>query len=168
MSHVVKVKTEIRDLGALRAAVEALGGTWIGEGFHRIYGDQKARGQGFKLPGWAFPVVWSDGALQNDPYGAHRDKVSLDAWEQEYAMQRAEQYAREQGWMAEREGERLTIYHPDGGTIQVDGAMLETKGFKGEACEEASEGLLGFLGKAEEQVHTPERFHEDAQIQVAE
>ena len=70
-SHTVKVKVEYNDPGALRGSVEAMGGTWLGQGNHSLYERGKVgggvlyhEGLRFRFPGWNSPqVMKSNGEL---------------------------------------------------------------------------------------------------------
>src|SRR2546427_2670081 len=48
--------TLFRSPRALKAAVEAMGGRFLGEGTYKLYSSTEA-GIGFKLPHWSFPLI---------------------------------------------------------------------------------------------------------------
>lgn len=146
-SHTVSVKVEFRDPGGLKAAVEAMGGRWIGEGTHKMF-EGSSTGLGFRLPGWNYPLVLrSDGSLAFDDYrGMWGNVADLERLKAEYAVGVAEERARELGWLSERSSEGLTIYHPGGGSLLVTAAGVEAMGFQGIGCAEATRAIAEALG----------------------
>jgi hypothetical protein len=57
MSHIVEIKTQVRDPAATRAACERLGLETPTEGRARLFSDEAA-GLIVKLPDWKYPVVF--------------------------------------------------------------------------------------------------------------
>ncbi len=121
MSHVVTIKTEVRDAEALRAACRRLGLPEPGQGTARLF-EGEATGLLVKLPGWLYPAVVSTktGQVQFDNYqGSWGDPKHLDAFLQAYAIEKAKLEARKKGH---------SVYErplPDGSvklTITVGGA----------------------------------------------
>ena len=162
MSHTVTVKVEYRNMNALRAAVEAMGGQWIGEGVHRLFQGPE-QGVAFKLKGWRYPcVLRKDGTLAYDDYnGAWGDPEDLKKLQKRYAFEAAKQAAMEQGWQFEEAEDHLTIFHPDGGEIRVLGdGTVDTSCFIGMDCEAASAPIEAALGRRLEQVHKPEYYQQ--------
>ena len=99
MSHIVVIKTEIRDPVALAAACVRLGLKPPVQGTARLYSSQ-ATGQIVQLPGWTYPVVIDTEKRQisMDTYaGAWGDQKELDKLMQAYACEKAKLEARKQG-----------------------------------------------------------------------
>ena len=69
MSHVVTIKTQVRDPGALAAACRRLGLTEPVRETVELFSGQ-ATGLAIRLPGWDYPVVvdTAAGAIQYDNY----------------------------------------------------------------------------------------------------
>ena len=99
MSHIVCIKTEVRDAAAVHAACRRLG---LPEPQHRtvkLY-SSKATGLAVQLPGWNYPVVCdtSSGQIAYDNFGGHwGDQVQLDQFFQSYAVEKAKIEARKKG-----------------------------------------------------------------------
>ncbi len=99
MSHIVVVKTEIRDVAALSAACARLGLSPPVQGTARLY-EGEVTGQIVKLPGWTYPVVidLQRGEVKEDNFGgAWGDPKELDKLLQSYAVAKATLEARKQG-----------------------------------------------------------------------
>lgn len=99
MSHIVVVKTEIRDPVALAAACQRLGLEAPVHGTTQLYSSQ-ATGEIVKLPGWLYPVVIDTEQRQVslDNYGgAWGKQEELDKLLQAYAVAKATLEARKQG-----------------------------------------------------------------------
>lgn len=148
MSHTVAIKVEYRDIMALRRAVIAIGGHWLGHGVHRLYGRNEATGQGFSLPGWSYPIVLTaPDNLAYDSYRAARDWAeTLGALKIRYALEVARGAAEAQGWYTELYDDRLIVYHPDGGTVTVDAAGVDASGFQGQGCMAAIDAIGNAMG----------------------
>ena len=56
MSHIVTIKTEVRDTAAVRAACRRLSLTEPVEGKTKLFSGEAA-GLAVQLPGWTYPVV---------------------------------------------------------------------------------------------------------------
>ena len=150
MSHTVTIKIEMKNPAILRAAAEALGGQWIGEGTHKLFSTQTATGHGFTLPRWRFPLVaQADGNLAFDDYhGEWGNVADLEKLKTRYAIEAARAEAQNLGWYAEDQADgTLLIYHPDGGTLLVTPAGLDAAGFTGAACSAASEPIARAIGQ---------------------
>jgi len=99
VSHIVSIKTEIRDADAVKAAGKRLG---LDEPFFakaRFYIGE-ATGWCIKLPGWLYLAVadLTTGAVQYDNYeGQWGDQKHLDAFVQAYAVEKATIEARKRG-----------------------------------------------------------------------
>jgi hypothetical protein len=70
LSHIVTIKTEIRDANAVRAGCNRLRLPQPVQGTHRLFNDQ-ATGLGVQFPDWRFPLVCelSTGQLRYDNFG---------------------------------------------------------------------------------------------------
>lgn len=99
MSHIVTIKTEVRDAAAVQAACRRLGLPVPIQGKHKLFSSQQA-GLGVKLPGWSYPVVCdlANGQLHFDNFGGRwGEQKQLDAFLQAYAVERAKLEARKRG-----------------------------------------------------------------------
>lgn len=99
MSHIVTIKTQIKDPNALVAACRRLGLEAPVQGKARLY-TSEAEGLVVNLPGWRYPVVVDTavGALRYDNYvGAWGDQAQLDRLLQAYAVEKARIEARKAG-----------------------------------------------------------------------
>ena len=99
MSHIVQIKTEVRDAAAVSAACRRLS---LAEPAHqtvRLFSGI-ATGTTVSLPGWRYPVVLdlTAGAAKYDNFGGLWGKQQeLDRFLQAYAVERAKIEARKQG-----------------------------------------------------------------------
>ena len=99
MSHVVTVRTEVRDPAALAAACRRLGLEPPSVGTARLFSGS-AQGQLVKLPGWRYPIVFDTaaGQVRYDNYGGRwGDAKKLDLLLQMYAVEKAKIEARRRG-----------------------------------------------------------------------
>ena len=99
VSHIVTIKTEVRDAEAVKAACKRLHLPEAAEGTARLF-EGEAEGLLIKLPGWAYPAVvdTSSGQVRYDNYeGAWGDPKHLDAFLQSYAICKATIEARKRG-----------------------------------------------------------------------
>ena len=99
MSHIVKIKTEIRDANAVRAACQRRRLPQPVDGTHRLFSGE-ATGLAVQLPDWRYPIVCelSSGQVLYDNYNGHwGDQQHLDAFLQSYAVEKAHIEARKQG-----------------------------------------------------------------------
>ena len=137
-SQTATIRVEFRDPGTLKSAVLAMGGTWLGQGTHHLYGGNQV-GHGFQLSGWRYPIVLQDGQLAYDDYHGQWGNVQdLEKLKAEYTVALAEQAAQAQGWQCQRTAEGLTIFYPQGGSITVTaGGNVEAHGFQGAGCHDA-------------------------------
>lgn len=148
MSHRVEVSIEFRDPDALGDAVVALGGKVIGHGTHTLF-DGAVQGFAFSLPGWKFPLcLQADGKLVFDDYsGKWGDQKDLERLKGEYALAVAAAKCEELGWMTERQGDDLVIYHPSGGSIVVTkSGSVDANSFQGTGCDAAVTAIAEALG----------------------
>ena len=99
MSHIVNIKTEVRDANAVRAGCNRLRLPPPVQGTHRLFSGV-ANGLGVQLEAWKYPVVCnlSSGELKYDNYnGRWGQQKHLDAFLQSYAVEKAKIEARRQG-----------------------------------------------------------------------
>ncbi len=99
MSHVVTIKTEIRDATAVQAACRRLGIAEPVSGKARLFSSE-ASGLLVNLPGWRYSVVCDlhTGQLQFDNFKGHwGDQKQMDRFLQAYAVEKAKIEARKRG-----------------------------------------------------------------------
>jgi hypothetical protein len=122
MSHVVTIKTQVRDATAVAAACKRLGLPAPVHKTVKLFSDTKT-GLTVQLPKWKYPLVCdvNSGAVHFDNYGgAWGDQSQLDAFMQAYSVEKARLEARKQGHRVTEEalpsGEiKLTIHVQEGG-----------------------------------------------------
>jgi hypothetical protein len=99
LSHIVEIKTEIRDEAAVRAACTRLQLPTPEHKTVRLF-SATATGLCVQLPGWTYPVACSlaTGAVQFDNYGGHWGaQQELHKFRQAYAVEKAKIEARRKG-----------------------------------------------------------------------
>ena len=99
MSHIVSIKTEVRDAGAIRAACQRLNLEQPEEGEFTLFSG-KVTGVAVRLPDWTYPVVCNteNGDLKYDNFdGRWGDQEELNRFMQAYAVERAKIEARRNG-----------------------------------------------------------------------
>jgi hypothetical protein len=99
MSHVVEIKTQIRDAEAVRAACRRLGLPEPVLGTFPLFG-AIASGLAVQLPGWRYPAVaqLDTGQVQFDNFqGNWGAQKELDRFLQSYAVEKAKLEARRKG-----------------------------------------------------------------------
>jgi hypothetical protein len=99
LSHIVTIKTEVRDPAAVRLAAHRLNLPPPTEGTHQLY-NSRATGLAVQLPDWQYPVVCNTttGELKYDNFsGRWGEQRHLDAFLQSYAVEKAKIEARRQG-----------------------------------------------------------------------
>ena len=121
MSHIVTIKTTVRDPLALAAACRRLGLAEPAHGTANLYSSE-ATGQVVYLPGWQYPIVidTATGQIHFDNFqGCWGDQRELDRLLQRYAVEKTLIEAR-------RKGHSISEQNlPDGSvklTIQMGGA----------------------------------------------
>ena len=100
MSHIVSIKTEVRDPTAVAAACRRLGLPEPLHGTAQLFSGQ-ATGLLLTLPGWLYPAVvdTATGQVRFDNYeGRWGDPKLLDRFLQIYAVERAGLEARKKGY----------------------------------------------------------------------
>lgn len=91
MSHIVTIKTEVRDAAAVRAACRRLGLTEPVQDTVKLFSGE-VTGLAVELPGWQYPVVadLATGQLKYDNFeGRWGDQRHLDAFLQAYAVEKS-------------------------------------------------------------------------------
>ena len=99
LSHIVEIKTEIRDEAAVKAACVRLQVPTPEHKTVRLF-NATATGLCVQLPGWSYPVVANlqTGQVQYDNYGGHwGEQKHLNAFLQAYAVEKAKIEARKKG-----------------------------------------------------------------------
>jgi len=114
LSHVVEIKTEVRDEQAVKAACVRLQLAQPETKTVRLF-SATATGLCVKLPGWNYPLVCNiqTGALQYDNYNGHwGEQRELNRFLQAYAVEKARIEAR-------KKGHRVTEATLEDGSIRV-------------------------------------------------
>ncbi len=99
MSHIVEIKTEIRDEAAVKAACVRLQIPTPEHKTCRLF-SATATGLCVQLPGWNYPVVCNlqTGQVQYDNYNGHwGEQKHLNQFLQAYAVEKAKIEARKKG-----------------------------------------------------------------------
>jgi hypothetical protein len=99
LSHVVTVKTEVRDYAAVSAACRRLQLPPPTAGTAQLFSGEVS-GLIIRLPDWAYPAVidTTTGEVNYDTYGgAWGDQAELDRFLQIYAVEKARIEARKKG-----------------------------------------------------------------------
>ena len=99
MSHIVEIKTEVRDEAAVKAACVRLQIPTPEHKTVRLF-NAPATGLCVQLPGWSYPVVsnLATGKLQYDNYQGHwGEQKHLHSLLQAYAVEKAKIEARKKG-----------------------------------------------------------------------
>ena len=99
MSHIVTIKTEVRDAAAIRAACRRLNLDQPEQGTFKLFSGE-ATGVAVKLPDWQYPVVCdtATGQLKLDNFGGQwGDQEKLDRFIQAYAVEKAKIESRKRG-----------------------------------------------------------------------
>ncbi len=100
MSHIVEIKTEVRDEAAVRAACTRLQLATPEHKTCRLF-NATATGLCVQLPGWNYPVVCNleTGQVSFDNYGGHwGEQAKLNQFLQAYAVEKAKIEARKKGY----------------------------------------------------------------------
>ena len=99
MSHIVEIKTEVRDEAAVRAACTRLQLSPPERKTVRLF-SATATGLAVQLPGWNYPVVCNteSGQVSYDNYEGHwGEQKHLNSFLQGYAVEKAKIEARKKG-----------------------------------------------------------------------
>lgn len=100
MSHIVRIRTEVRDAAAVQAACARLELPPPETGTFQLF-TYHATGVAVRLPGWTYPLVCRTdcGELAYDNYGgAWGDEAQLHNFLQAYAVEKTRLEARKQGY----------------------------------------------------------------------
>ncbi|TWU59939.1 hypothetical protein Poly51_02120 [Rubripirellula tenax] len=100
MSHVVQIKTQVRDAAAVRAGCFRLGLDEPVEGELKLF-SETVRGLGVQLRDWRYPVVFdlTTGESKYDNYqGRWGRQGRLDEFLQAYAVEKTKIEARRKGY----------------------------------------------------------------------
>jgi hypothetical protein len=100
MSHIVRIRTQVRDPAAVTAACSRLKLAAPEPGEFALF-SSRAAGLAVRLEGWRYPVVCQveSGELAYDNYGgAWGDPARLDQFLQADAVEKARLEARKQGY----------------------------------------------------------------------
>ncbi len=116
MSHIVSIKTQLRDRAAIVAACGRLGLESPEQRTVKMY-DGEVTGLAVKLKGWLYPVVidTTTGTIKADNYGGTwGGDEELNAFRQAYAVEKAKIEARKKGHQITEQAQvdgsiRLTI-----------------------------------------------------------
>lgn len=114
MSHIVEIKTEVRDEAAVQLACSRLQLPRAVRGTFKLFTTRET-GLGIELPRWKFPVVadTETGQLRYDNYGGRwGPQESLGQFLQMYAIEKAKIEAR-------RKGHSVIEQRLDGGSIKL-------------------------------------------------
>ena len=101
MSHIVEIKTEIRDEAAVKAACTRLNLPQPEHKTTRLF-NATATGLCVQLPNWSYPVVANPqtGQLSYDNFNGHwGEQKHLNSFLQGYAVEKAKIEARKKGHM---------------------------------------------------------------------
>jgi hypothetical protein len=101
MSHVVSIKTQVRDPAAVLAACQRLGLPPPRQRKVELF-SASAEGLAVELPGWRYPVVCdlATGQVQFDNYGGSwGSEEELAKFLQNYAVEKARIEARKKGYV---------------------------------------------------------------------
>jgi len=99
VSHIVEIKTEVRDEQAVKAACTRLNLTPPERKAAKLFSDT-VTGLCVQLPGWLYPVVCDtqSGQLKYDNYGGRwGEQKHLNLFLQSYAVEKAKLEARRKG-----------------------------------------------------------------------
>jgi len=99
VSHVVEIRTEVKDAAAIRAACHRLNLDQPEQGTFKLFSGE-ASGIAVRLPDWRYPVVCdvAKGKVRYDNYeGRWGDQRELDRFMQRYAVEKAKIESRRRG-----------------------------------------------------------------------
>jgi hypothetical protein len=96
VSHLVTIKTEVRDATAVAAACRRLGLPQPNRGTARLFSGE-ATGLIVQLPDWRYPIICNtaEGDIRYDNYGGRwGNQAELDRFTQAYAIEKVRLEAR--------------------------------------------------------------------------
>ena len=175
MSHLVEIKTEVRDLDAVRAACRRLGLAEPVQETVELYSDQ-VTGLAVRLPGWRYPIVLDTAKAEArfDNFGGRWGRQQeLDGFLQMYAVEKAKIESRKTGALGDRASPGRRLDQADDPSLRRRNMMriieiivsptgetkIETKGFAGSTCRDASRFIEEALGQRTGEQLTAE-FHQ--------
>lgn len=100
LSHIVSIKTQLRDPTAIQAACRRLGLSEPIQGKAQMYAGQTVEGLLVQLPGWKYPVAidTASGEVKHDNFqGYWGEQRQLDLFLQAYAVEKCRIEARRKG-----------------------------------------------------------------------
>ena len=100
MSHIVQIKTQVRDAVAVRSACRRLGLADPVQGTAQLFASE-ATGLAVQLPGWKYPIACQldTGQVQFDNFnGNWGEQKELDRLLQAYAVEKTKIEARRKGY----------------------------------------------------------------------
>jgi len=100
MSHIVSIKSQLRDPTAIAAACRRLGLAEPVHGKAQMYAGQTAEGLLVQLPGWKYHIAidTQTGELKADNFsGSWGDQSQMDRFLQSYTCEKAKLEARRRG-----------------------------------------------------------------------
>jgi hypothetical protein len=101
MSHIVTIKTQLRDANAIAAACQRLKLSAPLQGKAQMYGNQTIEGLFVQLPCGQYPLAinTTSGEVQQDNFGGHwGDLKELDRFLQAYAIEKVRSESRKKGY----------------------------------------------------------------------
>jgi hypothetical protein len=99
LSHIVEIKTEVKDANAVFDACRRLQLPCPVQGTHRLFSGE-VEGMGVQFPGWRYAAVCqlASGEIRYDNYqGRWGDQQHLDRFLQAYAIEKAKRECRRAG-----------------------------------------------------------------------
>ena len=99
MSHIVQIRSQVKDALAAAAACQRLGLVAPVQETVQLFSDQ-ATGLAVRLPGWLYPAVFdlTTGEVRYDNFGGRwGEQQQLDRFFQAYAVEKAKIEARRRG-----------------------------------------------------------------------
>jgi hypothetical protein len=99
MSHTSKIEVNLTDEKTIEESCKTLGSKYhfIGNGTHRLYGENKEKGVAIKIAGWAYPVVFTNtGEMKFDLYGGG-DLRDIEPLKQAYSSIKVKEQLRKKG-----------------------------------------------------------------------
>jgi hypothetical protein len=100
LSHIVTIKTQLRDATAISAACQRLGLPQPVQGTAQLFAGQTAQGLLVNLPGWRYAIAidMQTGEVKGDNFGGQwGDQAQFDHFLQAYACEKAKLEARRRG-----------------------------------------------------------------------
>jgi hypothetical protein len=102
MSHIVSIKTQLRDPTAIAAACRRLGLAAPVHGKAELFAGQTAEGLLVQLPDWKYPIAidTQSGEVKHDNFQGHWGAIEeLHRFQQAYAIELVRLQARQKGYV---------------------------------------------------------------------